>query len=208
MADEKKTPRRGISRRSFIKGFGGGVLSTATLANTGLLSRELAESFARAPGQGISGRTTITLHVNGKKVQAEVEPRTTLLRALRDIAGLTGSKEVCDRGQCGACTVLADGKPILSCMTLALDATGSKITTVEGLEADPVGKKVQQKFVEKDGLMCGYCTPGFVVSATALLHENPQPSQEDIKQGVSGNLCRCGTYPKVFEAIAAAAKKA
>lgn len=208
MSDKKKSSGRGISRRSFIKGFGGGVISTATLANTGLLSRELAESFAGTSSEGIAGKTRVTLDVNGRKVSVEVEPRTTLLRALRDVAGLTGSKEVCDRGQCGACTVLADGKPVLSCMTLALDATSSKITTIEGVQADPVGKKVQEKFVEKDGAMCGYCTPGFVVSATALLQENPTPSTDEIRQGVSGNLCRCGTYPKVFEAIAAAAKKA
>jgi aerobic-type carbon monoxide dehydrogenase small subunit (CoxS/CutS family) len=137
----------------------------------------------------------------------DVEPRTTLLSALRERLEMTGTKEVCDRGQCGACTVLMDGRPVLACMTLAVDARGREIATVEGLARNGELSAVQAAFVEKDGHMCGFCTPGMVMAATALLQENPKPSLEEIKQGMAGNLCRCGTYPKVFEAVQAAAEK-
>jgi aerobic-type carbon monoxide dehydrogenase small subunit (CoxS/CutS family) len=137
----------------------------------------------------------------------QVEPRTTLLNTLRNHLDLTGAKLVCDRGSCGACTVHVDGKPVYSCMMLAIDAQGKKITTVEGLAKGGRLTPVQQEMVNKDGYQCGYCTPGFVMSLTALLNENPNPTLDDVKMATSGNICRCGTYPRIFEAALAAAKK-
>ena len=206
MAEENKKSG-GISRRSFLKGLGGGVAGAATLSPTGLLSEETTKAILGPQAETLSGSQKIQLKINGKTSSVTVEPRTTLLSALRNQLELTGSKEVCDRGQCGACTVNIDGKTQLSCMTLAVDARGKKITTVEGLAQGDELTAVQQAFVEKDALMCGFCTPGFVMSATALLQQNSNPGMDEIKKGVSGNLCRCGTYPKVFEAIDAAAKK-
>lgn len=206
MAQEKIKKLGGISRRSFLKGLGGGVAGAATLSPTGLLSRETTTAILGPQAETLSGSQKIQLTINGKISTVTAEPRTTLLSALRHQLELTGAKEVCDRGQCGACTVMIAGKTQLACMTLAVDARGKEIATVEGLAQGEELTAVQQAFIEKDGLMCGFCTPGFVMSATALLKQNPSPSMDDIKNGVSGNLCRCGTYPKVFEAIDAAAK--
>lgn len=206
MAEEEKAKSGKISRRGFLKGMGSGLLSTAALTSGGLLSKEVTGSLLGPEAEVIRNSQIIQLNINGIKRRVRVEPRTTLLRALRDNLEMTGSKEVCDRGQCGACTVFVDNKPVLSCMMLALDVRGKKITTIEGLAQDNTLSSVQQAFVKKDALMCGFCSPGFVMAATALLIQNPNPSMEEIKQGVSGNLCRCGTYPKVFEAIQVAAK--
>ncbi len=131
----------------------------------------------------------------------------TLLRALRNHLGLTGAKEVCERGACGGCTVLLDGAPICACLLLAVDAVGHEITTVEGLGAPDRLSPVQAAFVECDALQCGFCTPGFVVASTALLRQNPHPSLEEIKAGLAGNLCRCGTYGRIFEAVQRAAQQ-
>lgn len=193
----------GVSRRGFFKGIGGGLLGTTALS-TGLLGEEVGAAVAGP--QVVAGPTTISLMVNGERRPVVVEPRTTLLEALRDGLNLTGAKEVCDRGPCGACTVLLDGKAVLSCMMLAVDVGEGEVTTVEGLAQGGQLSAIQQAFVDKDALMCGFCTPGFAMSAEALLRANPNPSPDEIRTGVAGNLCRCGTYPKVFEAIAAAAK--
>ena len=205
MAEEREGTG-GISRRGFLKGMGGGVLSGAAVAE-GLLKGEAAALGTKPKAEVVKGSTSIELEVNGQVRQVEVEPRTTLLDALRNRLEHTGSKEVCDRGQCGACTVLIDGRAALACMMLALDARGKEIITVEGLNRNGELSVVQEAFVEKDGQMCGFCTPGMVMSATALLQVNPNPTLEEAKMGVSGNLCRCGTYPKVFEAIQSAAAK-
>jgi aerobic-type carbon monoxide dehydrogenase small subunit (CoxS/CutS family) len=200
---EEQDPAAGISRRGFLKGVGGGLLGGAAL-NEGLIGAQVAAAAGPEP---IRGFQAIQFQVNGAARQVSVEPRTTLLAALRDQLGLTGSKEVCDRGQCGACTVLLDGEAVLACMILALDARGRQITTVEGLARDGQLSAVQQAFVEQDALMCGFCTPGLVMASTALLRQTPNPSAEEIRRGVSGNLCRCGTYPKVFAAVEQAARK-
>ena len=134
------------------------------------------------------------------------EPRHTLLDVLRNRLDLTGAKPICDRGSCGGCTVLVDGQPVYSCMMLAVDAVGKEITTIEGISDGQRLDPVQQAFVEHDALMCGFCTPGFVMSVKALLNRNPNPTLDDVKAAVSGNLCRCGTYPRVFEAALAAAR--
>lgn len=200
---EEQDPPTGLSRRGFLKGVGGGLLGGAAL-NEGLIGAQVAAAAGPEP---IKGFQNIQLQVNGAAHQVSVEPRTTLLSALRDQLGLTGAKEVCDRGQCGACTVLMDGEAVLACMILALDARGHEITTVEGLAQDGQLTPVQQAFVDHDGLMCGFCTPGLVMASTALLRKAPNPTAEEIRRGVSGNLCRCGTYPKVFAAVEDAARK-
>src|SRR5207237_8359109 len=153
------------------------------------------------------GTRRTTLKINGESQTVDVEPRTTLLNARRDQLDLTGAKKVCDRGSCGCCTVIADGKPVYSCMMLAVDAQGKKITTVEGLGSPEKMSPVQEAFVEHDALMCGFCTPGFVVSCSALLAKHPNPTLDQVKEACTGNVCRCGTYPRVFEAAMAAAQK-
>jgi len=145
-------------------------------------------------------RLPVTLAINGEKKDFQLEPRVTLLDALRNYGPLTGTKEVCDRGTCGACTVLVDGKLVYSCMKLAIDAQGHEITTIEGLAKEGQLTPVQQAFIDCDALMCGFCTPGLVLATTALLTENPKPTVDQIKRACSGNLCRCGTYPHVIKA--------
>lgn len=203
--EDVKEPRGKVSRRTFLKGMGSGFISTSAIS-TGLFNKEAVAAILEPETERISEPQMIQLHINGKKHTVQVEPRSTLLGVLRDGLDLTGTKEVCDRGQCGACTVMLDGKTVLSCMILAVDARGKKITTVEGLADGQNLSPVQQAFAEKDALMCGFCTPGLVMSATALLHNNPNPNLDEIKEGLSGNLCRCGTYPKVFEAVQSANK--
>jgi aerobic-type carbon monoxide dehydrogenase small subunit (CoxS/CutS family) len=186
-----------FSRRSFLKTAGVGAAAT-TMVGVG----------ARGEAAQVLGpdAVTLSLKVNGAVQQVTVEPRVTLLDALRNHLDLTGSKQVCDRGGCGACTVLLDGEPVNSCLMLAADAEGREITTVEGLGTPEKMSPLQAAFVEKDALQCGFCTPGFVVSGTALLAKNVNPTLDEIKAGLAGNLCRCGTYGRVFEAVQAAAK--
>ncbi len=146
--------------------------------------------------------------MNGAPRQVTVEPRVTLLAALRDHLDLTGAKQVCDRGACGACTVLLDGEPVKSCLMLAADAEGHEITTVEGLGTPEALSPLQQAFVDADAMQCGFCTPGFVVAGTAFLAKHPDPSLDEVKHGLAGNLCRCGTYGRIFEAVQKAARTA
>jgi len=148
----------------------------------------------------------LVLNVNGEKHVLMVEPRWTLLHVLRDRLGLTGTKQGCERGECGACTVLIDGVARYSCMTLALEAEGAEITTIEGLMRGNELGPVQQAFREEDGFQCGYCTPGQIMNAEALLRKNPNPTLEEIREGMSGNLCRCGAYAHIFRAVERAAE--
>src|SRR5438552_3805627 len=191
-------PGSGVSRRTFLKTAGVGAAATSLVA----------AAPGTAPGPTVLGPEAVplTLRINGASRTVTVEPRTTLLRALRNHLDLTGAKEVCDRGACGGCTVMLDGKPIASCLMLAADAVGHDITTVEGLGSPERMSAVQAAFVEADALQCGFCTPGFVVASTALLAHNPSPSLEEVKDGLAGNVCRCGTYSRVFEAVLKAAK--
>lgn len=152
------------------------------------------------------GKTPIRLIVNGETREVLVEPRRTLLDALRKDIGLTGTKKACDEGTCGACTVLLDGKPIYACMALALECDGRSIETIEGLARDGQLHPIQQAFIEEDALQCGFCTPGQIMSVKALLDENPTPTLEEVKRALSGNLCRCGAYPKIFKAAVRAAE--
>ncbi len=195
--DDTPDPLR-VSRRTFLKTVGVGA------AATGLVGAVPRPAQAEILGPDA---VPISLHVNGAVHIVTLEPRVTLLRALRNHLGLTGAKEVCERGACGACTVLLDGEPVCSCMLLAVDAVGHEITTVEGLGTPERMSPVQAAFVEADALQCGFCTPGFVVASTALLRKHPNPTLEKIKAGLAGNLCRCGTYSRIFEAVQKAAKQ-
>jgi len=196
-----RTPTQGFSRRTFLKTVGLGAAATGFVGAAG--------EDARAAQPTILGPDPVplSLTVNGRVQTITVEPRVTLLRALRNHLGLTGAKEICERGACGGCTVLLDGAPICACLLLAVDAVGHEITTVEGLGAPDQLSPVQAAFVECDALQCGFCTPGFVVASTALLQQNPHPSLEEIKAGLAGNLCRCGTYGRIFEAVQRAAQQ-
>ena len=187
-----------LSRRTFLKTVGVGA------AATGLIGAVPPPAQAEILGPDA---VPVSLKVNGAVHTVSVEPRVTLLRVLRNHLGLTGAKEVCERGACGACTVLLDGEPVCSCMLLAVDAIGHEITTVEGLGTPERMSPVQAAFVEADALQCGFCTPGFVVTSTALLRKQPNPTLEDIKAGLAGNLCRCGTYSRIFEAVQKAARQ-
>jgi xanthine dehydrogenase YagT iron-sulfur-binding subunit len=195
----KKT-KSAFSRRGFIQGAGlaGGALSTAVLEET-------AEAAAAGAAIGPDA-VPITLKINGKSVNLTVEPRTTLLDAMRNQANITGVKRVCDRGTCGACTSIIDGKAVYSCTTLAIDAQGKNIETIEGFTSDTRMHPVSAAFVNHDGQQCGYCTPGFVVAAKNFLDRHPNPTREDVEKGLGGNLCRCGTYVGVREAVLEAAR--
>jgi aerobic-type carbon monoxide dehydrogenase small subunit (CoxS/CutS family) len=149
-------------------------------------------------------RTAITLNVNGVQQFLDVEPRRTLLDALRIDLGLTGAKQVCNMGNCGACTVLIDGKPVYSCLTLAIECEEREITTIEGLTQEGSLHPIQQAFVEHDALQCGFCTPGQVLAAHALLQRNPRPTEAEVIEGMSGNLCRCGAYRGIVQAVLSA----
>jgi xanthine dehydrogenase YagT iron-sulfur-binding subunit len=206
--DEKKRSQHDPSRRRFLKGVGvagaGAALADHLLGG----DTKAAVSELNSNPQPMGGNVNITLDVNGQKRSVTVEPRTTLLNALRNHLepALTGPKLICDVGTCGGCTVLMNDKPVYSCLVLAVDATGKKLTTVEGLGTPENMNSVQQAFVDKDALMCGFCTPGFVTTLSAYLKKNANPTIEQIREACKGNFCRCGTYPRVFEAALAAAK--
>lgn len=210
---DERERRAALSRRQFLKGVG--VVGAGAGLATEILGPEKAEAAPgplQNPPAGTSlkpGFMAVTLTVNGQETTMQIEPRTTLLNALRNHAEppITGPKLVCDQGACGSCTVFVDGKTMYACMLLAVDVIGKKITTVEGLAKDGKLTPVQQAFVEKDAMMCGFCTPGFVMSVEALLQKNKNPSLEQVKSACAGNTCRCGTYPYIFEAAIAAAGK-
>lgn len=188
--DDPKPPgeKSGVSRRAFLKISG---IAAAVPVVVGPRVVQAAGGDVAIYGPG---KTPISLTVNGRKLQAELEPRVTLLDALRDNFDLTGTKRVCDRAECGACTVLLDGKPVYACSVLAIDAQGRKITTIEGLAQGNRLLPVQQAFIDNDAQQCGFCTPGFIVAGKAMLDRHPNPTTEQVQKGLSGNFCRCGTY--------------
>jgi xanthine dehydrogenase YagT iron-sulfur-binding subunit len=188
----------GFSRRGFLKGIGVGSVATGLVscATTGPQSQAV-----RGPGE-----VPVTLKVNGQTKKLNIEPRVTLLDVLRNRLDLTGAKKVCDRATCGACTVLMDGNPVYSCTLLAIEAEGRKITTVEGLGTPAKMNAVQQAFVKHDAQQCGFCTPGFIVASTAFVRKNPNATPEQVRAGLGGNLCRCGTYAGMLLAVADASK--
>jgi xanthine dehydrogenase YagT iron-sulfur-binding subunit len=188
-----------VSRRGFITSMGAGVVGTAALG---------AKPAEAAPAPAIAAGETVTLAftVNGLPRRVSVEPRTTLLEVLRGPLGLTGAKPGCERGECGACTVLVGGEPRYACMMLALEAEGADVTTVEGLLDGETLGPVQQAFVEKDGFQCGFCTSGQVMAVEGLLRKRKDPTPDEIREGVSGNLCRCGAYAHIVKAAQRAAE--
>lgn len=205
MADDKAHPPDGASgftRRGLIKG----IASAVTAASTGATAL-LVETRHELQAANLSGPTAVSVTVNGAVKAGSFEPRTTLAEALRDSWGLTGTKVGCDRGACGSCTVLLDGIPVNSCLTLVHDADRKKVTTIEGLGTPESLAPIQQAFLAADALQCGFCTPGMVVSCAALLAKTPKPSPGEVKDAVSGNLCRCGTYLGVLDACRMAGEK-
>src|SRR3954462_11557922 len=184
-----------VSRRDFLKS--AGVTSIAGAVTSVALPDAGAQTGPAVLGPG---DVPVTLMVNGKRVDLQIEPRVTLLDALRTRADLTGNKRVCDRGTCGACTMIVDGRTAYACSTLAIEAQGKPIRTVDGLSRGAVLHPVQQAFCDVDALMCGFCTPGFVVASVALLEKNPNPTAEQVKKGLDGNICRCGTFTRIMEA--------
>jgi len=207
--DDATPERSRVSRRHFLRGVG---VAAAAGAAT-----KLAATPARAAEAPVlpqdelktlgAGTTTIRLKINGAERSVAVEPRVTLLDALRERLDLTGAKKICDRGSCGGCTVLVNGKPMNACMLLAVECVGDSIETIEGLAPEGEFSAVSRAFSECDGLQCGFCTPGFVMTVTHHLRNEKQPTLETVKEACRGNLCRCGTYTKVYEAALLAASK-
>jgi len=191
----------GVSRREFLK------ISSISVA----VPLVAGPKVVMAAGEEVPvygpGKVPIELSVNDKKYKLELEPRVTLLDALRDNLDITGAKRVCDKAECGACTVLMDAKPVYACSVLAIEAHGKAITTVESLMQGGKLHPIQQAFVDHDASQCGFCTPGFVVACKAFLDQHPNPTPEDIRRGLSGNLCRCGTYAGIREAIGRPTRK-
>ena len=195
--DEKKCQgQHGITRRGFITTVGAGAVGVA--ASGAILGGRKAQAEEVMTPEEM---TKIALNVNGSRHRVLVEPRWSLLFVLREKLGLTAAKDGCSRGECGYCTVLIDGVARLACLTLAVEAEGCEITTAEGLMKGEELGTVQQAFVEEDGMQCGFCTPGMVMSAEGLLRANPNPSDEEIQEGMSGTICRCGAYANIFKAV-------
>lgn len=189
------------SRRKFIKGVGTGIVGTylttpALKTKAKNISEEILDSY--------EGKVKLSIKVNGNHYSRNIEPNTTLAEFIREDLKLTGTKIVCNQGECGGCTVVLDGSAVYSCHMLALDADGGEVITIEGLEKNNKLSDLQKAFIKEDGLQCGFCTTGQIMSAYALLNNNLNPTDEEIKEGMSGNLCRCGAYPKIFNSVKAA----
>jgi xanthine dehydrogenase YagT iron-sulfur-binding subunit len=191
----------GVSRRDFLKG--------ASVAVSGSILAGEAKALA-APADSARvvgpGETPVTLRINGQTKQLKIEPRVTLLNALRDRLGITGSKRVCDHATCGACTMLIDDRPVYSCTVLAIEAQGHDVTTIEHFSEGGKLHPMMAAFVENDAQQCGFCTPGFVMACIAFLKAHPHPTREEIEKGLGGNLCRCGTYWGIRQAVLDAAQ--
>jgi xanthine dehydrogenase YagT iron-sulfur-binding subunit len=183
-----------LSRRLFLKSTGVAGIAASVITP--------AESAAQSGPPAVGpGEVPVRLNVNGRQVNLMIEPRVTLLDALRMRADLTGNKRGCDRGACGACTMTVDGRAVYACSTLAIEVQGKQIRNVEGLANGNTLHPVQQAFCDTDALMCGFCTPGFIMASVALLEKNPAPTPEQIRKGLDGNICRCGTFSRIFEAV-------
>ncbi len=202
---EQKNKSESLSRRSFIKGVGSGIVGSIALTQSAIGKDAVADLKEKT--KDLPYKKVITLKVNERSHNIEVENRWTLLDVLRDKLNLTGAKKTCNSGECGACTVIMNGRAVYSCMILAIEAEGSEITTIEGLLDGEELNPIQQAFADNDAFQCGYCTPGQIMSAQALLKKNPNPSEEEIKRAMSGNLCRCASYPHILKAVQDASKR-
>ena len=191
--DPEQPERINRSRRQFLKATGVAPLA-ASVAGAAVAEAQGGPAIV-GPGE-----VPIELMVNGKRVALRVQPRVTLLNAIRNRADITGNKRGCDRGVCGACTMIIDGKTAYSCSTLAIEAVGKQIRTVDGLAEGSKLHPVQQAFCDRDALMCGFCTPGFVMATVALLEKHPKPTPDQVRNGLDGNICRCGTFVRIMEA--------
>ena len=192
--DERDNPGRfTVSRRAFLKTTG---ISSLAASVVGTADAE-AQTAVKVIGPG---EVPVQLMVNGKRVDLRIEPRVTLLDALRTRADLTGNKRVCDRGTCGACTMIVDGRAVYACSTLAIDVLGKQVRTVDGLATGATLHPVQQAFCDVDALMCGFCTPGFIMASVALFEKRPNATVDQVKKGLDGNICRCGTFTRILEA--------
>ena len=204
MNDEKGSK---FSRRSFLKGLGSSAIGTAVIS-AGLVKTDPAEGYTPETSGAARAKKAFSLKVNGKHYKVEVEHRNTLAEVLRDQVGLTGTKIGCDRGECGACTVIIDGRNMYSCSQLAVWMEGKEILTIEGLAKGDKLDPLQEAFIEHDGPQCGFCTSGQIMSGKALLMKNPKPNETQARRGLSGNLCRCGNYNREVAAVLAVAAKA
>jgi len=202
---EEEARGKGVSRRDFLKGLGGGAIGTAAIS-TGLFHSGEAEAYPKEAVGVSRGKSVVNLKVNGRSYRLEVEHRQTLAEVLRDQLGLTGTKIGCNRGECGACTVMVNGRNIYSCSQLALWMEGKDIVTIEGLARGDKLDPLQEAFIEHDGPQCGFCTSGQIMSGKALLLRHPNPTEAQVKRALSGNLCRCGNYNREVAAVLAAAK--
>ncbi len=199
-----KEEKNSISRRNFLNRVGTGIAGTYVLtpAIKALPKENINEAKLIS-----EGKVVLEITVNGKKYKSYIDPNTTLVNYLRNHLELTGTKVVCDQGECGGCTVLIDNKAVYSCHILALDAFGKEVITIEGLMNGEELHPVQQAFVDHDGIQCGFCTPGQIMAAQALLIKNPKPNRQQVLEGMAGNLCRCAAYPKIIESVIAASEK-
>jgi xanthine dehydrogenase YagT iron-sulfur-binding subunit len=200
---DKSKPNE-FTRRKFIKGVGTG-LAASYAYSPGIA--KITKQIEKETEDFIEGKQPLTLTVNDSKVKLMIRPETTLVELLRDHLELTGTKISCNQGECGSCTVLVNGKAVYSCHILALDVAGKNVVTVEGLMKGEELHPVQEAFIEHDGLQCGYCTPGQIMAAQAILIKNPKPGKEEIIEGMSGNICRCAAYPNIIKSVVAAAEK-
>jgi aerobic-type carbon monoxide dehydrogenase small subunit (CoxS/CutS family) len=187
-----------VSRREFLKGLSAGAIGAATLTHAGMPEAQ-AEDGVEVATLAAAG-AELNVIINGKEQKLTVEPRTTLLELLRGKLNITGTKDVCDRGACGACTVLVNGEPRVSCLLLAHDCAGKKIETIEGIGTPEAPHPLQKAFAECDALQCGFCTPGMVMALKGGLAGKASCTLDEVKYAVSGNVCRCGTYTRIFEA--------
>jgi xanthine dehydrogenase YagT iron-sulfur-binding subunit len=199
--DEPKDDSSGVSRRDFLK------ISTISAASVPILGTKMVQAAGVPVKVYGPGKVPVELAINGQKHTLQLEPRVTLLDAMRDQLEITGAKRVCDRAECGACTVILDNKPIYACSILAIEAQGKAITTVEAFMQGDNLDPIQQAFVDNDASQCGFCTSGFIVAFKAVLGKHPNASPEEIRHGLSGNVCRCGTYHGIHLAIAQIAQK-
>jgi xanthine dehydrogenase YagT iron-sulfur-binding subunit len=203
--DSQEEPPRGVSRRGFLTGTSAAAALTTLTGE--LVKPAVGEEKPEKPPALGPGPVPLQLTVNGKKVATNVEPRVTLLDALRNYLDVTGCKRVCDRATCGACTVILNGRPVYSCLTLALEARGAEVQTAESLVESGRIDPVPAAFAANDAQQCGFCTPGFVVAMRAALDKHPNPTPEQIEAALAGNICRCGTYEQMRQAIVQLCKK-